>query len=70
MVLANGRLRAERVILGTRPSSSYLGSHPFREEFLSALINSPISGRLIGPSNVRLCFASSMHQICGWKILD
>jgi hypothetical protein len=48
--LANKMLRAECVILGIRPSSSCLGSHPFQEEFLSAPIHSPLSGRLIGPS--------------------
>jgi hypothetical protein len=41
---------AECVILGVRPSSSCLGSHPIREEFLSAHIHSPPSGRLIDPS--------------------
>jgi hypothetical protein len=58
MVLANGRLRAERVILGVRPSSYCLGSHPIREEFLSAPIHSP-PGRLIGPSHFPRYFDSS-----------
>jgi hypothetical protein len=54
VVLANGRLRAERVILGVLPSSSCLGIHPTREEFLSAPIHSPpLSGRLIGPSTLK-----------------
>jgi hypothetical protein len=41
VVLANGRLCAERVILGTRPSSSCWRSYLLGEEFLSAPIYSP-----------------------------
>jgi hypothetical protein len=33
VILGNGRLRAKREILGVQPSSSYLESHPIREEF-------------------------------------
>jgi hypothetical protein len=33
---------AERMILGVRPSSSCLGSHPIREEFLSSPTHSPL----------------------------
>jgi hypothetical protein len=40
VVLADGRLHAELVTLGIRPSSSCFGSHPFQEEFLSAPIHS------------------------------
>jgi hypothetical protein len=42
---------AERVILGVRPSGFILSEfNLLREEFLSAPIHSPLSGRLIGPS--------------------
>jgi hypothetical protein len=51
MVLANGRLCAEHVILGTQPSSSCWSCHLLREEFLLVPIHSPpLSSRLFGPS--------------------
>jgi hypothetical protein len=51
MVLSNGRLCEERVILGIRPSSSCWSCHLLREEFLSAPILSPLSGLQFGPSS-------------------
>jgi hypothetical protein len=52
---------AERVILGVDRAGSSCRSFNFlREEFLSAPIHSPLSGRLIGPSRLYPLAARAM----------